>query len=160
MRVPSRYLAVGGGALLAAAVAFTSAGEGRRYVAYRDSGGVLTVCDGHTGADIIAGKRYSDAECDAILKVDILAHERRMLDCAPELATVPPKTYIALNDWAFNVGTGAACKSSLIASVKAGNLAGACRKLSDWVYVKHVYVKGLANRRVSERALCLEGLKQ
>jgi lysozyme len=28
---------------------------------------VLTVCDGHTGPDIIAGKRYSDAECDAML---------------------------------------------------------------------------------------------
>lgn len=34
--------------------------EGRRYVAYRDVVGVLTVCDGHTGADIILGKRYSD----------------------------------------------------------------------------------------------------
>lgn len=45
--------------------------EGRRYVAYRDVVGVLTVCDGHTGADIILGKRYSEAECDALLKSDL-----------------------------------------------------------------------------------------
>ena len=45
--------------------------EGRRYVAYRDVVGVLTVCDGHTGADIISSKRYSDAECNALLKADL-----------------------------------------------------------------------------------------
>ncbi|WP_145531836.1 glycoside hydrolase family protein, partial [Yersinia kristensenii] len=39
--------------------------EGRKYVAYYDVVGVLTVCDGHTGKDIIPNKKYSDAECDA-----------------------------------------------------------------------------------------------
>ena len=51
--------------------------EGRRYVAYRDVVGVLTVCDGHTGADIISSKRYSDAECNALLKADLQSCSHR-----------------------------------------------------------------------------------
>jgi lysozyme len=166
----SRYLAGGaaGAALLAAATAYTSHWEGRRYVAYRDVGGVLTVCDGHTGSDIVAGKRYTTAECDAMLQKDLIAHEGRMLTCAPQLGdpfTVPDDTYVAINDWAFNVGTGAACKSTLIRKVKAGDLRGACMELSKWVYVNSRVIGGLAVRRIkgdavnlSERALCLRGL--
>ncbi|MBZ9873067.1 lysozyme [Mesorhizobium sp. BR1-1-9] len=164
----SRYLAGGaaGAALLAFATAYTSHWEGRRYVAYRDVGNVLTVCDGHTGSDIIPGKRYTDAECDAILQKDLIAHEQRMLACAPVLYNVPDDTYVSINDWAFNVGTGAACKSTLIRKVKAGDLRGACMELSKWVYVKGRVIRGLTVRRVqgdavnlSERALCLRGLK-
>jgi lysozyme len=167
----SRYLAGGaaGAALLAAATAYTSHWEGRRYTPYFDVGHVLTVCDGHTGPDIILGKRYSDAECDALARKDILAHEGRMLSCAPELADpklVPDDTYNAINDWAFNVGTGAACKSTLIRKVKAGDIRGACMELSKWVYVKGRVIKGLAVRRIkgdevnlSERALCLRGIQ-
>jgi len=166
----SRYLAGGaaGAALLAFATAYTSHWEGRRHVPYRDVGGVLTVCDGHTGPDIIPGKRYSDAECDAILQKDLIAHEGRLLSCAPDLADpkrVPDDTYVAINDWAFNVGTGAACKSTLIRKVKAGDLRGACMELSKWVYVNERVIKGLATRRIkgdgaqlSERSLCLRGL--
>jgi lysozyme len=167
----SRYLAGGaaGAALLAAATAYTSHWEGRRHTPYRDVGGVLTVCDGHTGPDIVAGKHYSDAECDAILSKDLIAHEGRLLTCAPQLGdpfTVPDDTYVAINDWAFNVGTGAACKSTLIRKVKAGDLRGACMELSKWVYVNERVIKGLFVRRVkgdgaqlSERALCLRGLR-
>lgn len=165
MRKRSRYLAgAAGAALLAAAVHYTSGWEGRRYVPYFDVGHVLTVCDGHTGPDIVRGKRYTDAECDALLAKDILAHEARMLSCAPELYTIPGESYIAINDWAFNVGTGAACKSSLIRKLRAGDLRGACNELSRWVFVKGRVIKGLANRRInglpgmiSERALCLKG---
>lgn len=163
----SRYLAGGaaGVALLAAATAYTSHWEGRRHNPYRDVGGVLTVCDGHTGPDIIAGKYYTNADCDAILKKDLVAHEGRMLACAPELLNVPGETYIAINDWAFNVGTGAACKSGLIRKLKAGDYRGACQELSRWVYVNGDVIRGLTIRRIkgdagqiSERALCLKGL--
>lgn len=47
----------GGGGGIAIATAMLSGHdglEGRLYVAYRDVVGILTVCDGHTGADIIA----------------------------------------------------------------------------------------------------------
>lgn len=164
-KTKSRYLGAAGAALLAFAIGYTSSWEGRRYVAYQDVGGVWTICDGIIKG-VKKGDKASDAQCDAMLVEEILAHERRMLACAPELLTVPEMTYVAINDWGFNVGTGAACKSTLIRKVKAGNVRGACNELSKWVYVKGTVIKGLMNRRVtgtvgwiSERALCLEGLK-
>lgn len=164
-KIKSRYLVgAAGAALLSFATAYTSSWEGRRYVAYQDSGGVWTICDGHIRG-VKQGMRATDAECDAMLREDILEHEARMLFCAPELRTVPDETYVAINDWGFNVGTAAACNSTLIRKVKAGDLRGACYELSRWVYVKGKVIKGLQNRRVngtpgrmSERDLCLSGL--
>lgn len=164
-KVKSRYLAGAAGAvLLAGATAFTASWEGRRLVAYQDSGKVWTICDGKTKG-VYPGMRATNAQCDAWLREDLLSHEARLLACAPEMLKVPAKTYIAINDWAFNVGTGAACSSTLIRKIKAGDIRGACDQLSRWVYVKGVVINGLANRRIngspgrmSERALCLAGL--
>jgi lysozyme len=151
--------------LLAAAAAYITPWEGTRYVPYRDIGGVWTVCQGHTGSDIIPGKRYTAAECDALLRKDILEHEARLFACAPEITTLPDESYIAINSWAFNVGTGAACKSTLIRKVKVNDFRGACEQLSRWVFVNGKVIRGLKNRRVdglsgmiSERTLCLWGL--
>lgn len=165
MKNKSRYAAgAAGAALLAAAVAYTGLWEGRRYYPYYDVGHVLTVCDGHTGSDIRKGHRYTDAECDALTRKDIIAHEKRMLACAPQLMNVPDKSYVAINDWAYNVGTGAACKSTLIHKLKADDLKGACRELSRWVYVNGRVIRGLEVRRVtgdagriSEQQMCLDG---
>lgn len=166
MKISSRYLAGGAGALLLAAqIAYTSGWEGRVRVPYRDVGGVLTVCDGHTGPDIIPGKTYSDAECDALHRKDQLRIEASLLKCAPELARVPDEIYIAVNDWAFNVGADAACRSTLIRKLRAGDLKGACEQFSRWVFVNGEVVRGLQNRRVnglpgliSNRSLCRKGL--
>lgn len=50
--------------------------EGVRYEPYRDVAGVLTVCYGHTGVDIVPGKRYTQAECKAILDKDLIPFAR------------------------------------------------------------------------------------
>ena len=49
--------------------------EGVRYKPYRDIGGVLTVCYGHTGSDIIMDKVYTKQECKALVDKDIVKHE-------------------------------------------------------------------------------------
>jgi lysozyme len=163
----SRYLA-GGGALLLAAVVYYGSWEGTRYTAYQDSGGVWTICEGLTGPWVHKGLVMTAAECDVKYKAAILEHEAGLLACAPELADpkrVPDKTYVAINDWAYNVGTGAACKSTLIKLVKAGDIRGACGQLSKWVYVNGRVLAGLVKRRVtgdvgkiSERDLCVAEL--
>ncbi|MBO1564165.1 glycoside hydrolase family protein, partial [Yersinia pseudotuberculosis] len=69
-----KILAVSAGGALAIAVALLGGHdgvEGREYIPYRDVAGVMTICDGHTGKDIIPGKKYSDAECDALLQKDL-----------------------------------------------------------------------------------------
>lgn len=166
----SRYLVGGaaGAAMLATAAGYTASWEGTRYDAYLDtiaSPPVWTICNGDTYG-VTRGMRETPAGCEARLRRQILEHEARMLQCAPELWHVPAESYIAINDWGYNIGTGAACKSGLIRKIKAGDVRGACEELSRWVFAGGKVIKGLANRRVnglpgliSERALCLRGLK-
>ncbi|WP_141124993.1 glycoside hydrolase family protein, partial [Salmonella enterica] len=74
MQIKVKRLIAGGAGAIAIAAAMLGGHdglEGRRYEPYRDVAGVLTVCDGHTGRDIISGKHYTDAECDALLNKDL-----------------------------------------------------------------------------------------
>ncbi len=70
----NRLLAAAGAGALTLAITLLGGSdglEGRRYVPYRDVAGVLTVCDGHTGADIVRNKTYTDGECDSLLRADL-----------------------------------------------------------------------------------------
>lgn len=143
-------------ASLLIAAPFIASWEGREYVPYKDVGGVWTVCDGHTGADIVIGKTYTDAECDALFVKDLQQKERAVKRIIP--VDMPPETEAAIISFTFNVGEGALERSTLARLANAGDLEGACNQLSRWVFVKGVKIKGLVNRRVSERGLCLEGI--
>ncbi|MBP8294177.1 MAG: hypothetical protein KAX65_15480, partial [Caldilineaceae bacterium] len=55
----------------ALAIAIAAPAEGLRQYAYYDPPGILTVCAGHTGPDVVAGKKYSLAACDAFLTDDM-----------------------------------------------------------------------------------------
>src|SRR5450830_1198405 len=57
--------AASGGAIALAGVLATWY-EGRRLTPYRDPVGILTVCEGITGKDVVPGKTYTPAECDAL----------------------------------------------------------------------------------------------
>ena len=99
--------------------------EGRVYVPYHDPGnGTLTVCDGHTGPDIIPGHRYTDAECNAFLAKDEATAERAV----DRLLKVPVSRFqkAALIDFAYNKGAGNLTKSTLLRKTNAGDEAGAC----------------------------------
>uniref|UniRef100_UPI0034D5B9C7 lysozyme n=3 Tax=Morganellaceae TaxID=1903414 RepID=UPI0034D5B9C7 len=97
--------------------------EGVRYEPYRDVAGVLTVCYGHTGKDIIQGKRYTQQECDALLQNDFIKTQQQV----DALIKVPLDDYTkaALYSFAFNVGTTAFSRSTLLKKLNAGDRAGA-----------------------------------
>jgi lysozyme len=57
--------------------------------------------------------------------------------------------------WAYNVGTGAACKSTLVRKLQAGDYAGACRELLRWNRFKGQPLPGLTIRRQSEFRQCM-----
>jgi lysozyme len=61
----------------------------------------------------------------------------------------------AIVSWTYNVGTGAACKSTLVKKLKAGDYTGACNELSRWTYAGGRQLQGLVTRREQERKLCL-----
>lgn len=130
--------------------------EGVRYEPYYDIGGVLTVCYGHTGDDIVQGKRYTKAECLDILERDTIRFDRAVDRCIQ--TPLPDDTKAAFISFAFNVGEAAMCKSTLARLANQGDLVGACNQLPRWRFVKGHEVRGLLNRRISEKSLCLRGL--
>lgn len=146
-------------ALVAASAAFVAPWEGLRELAYLDIAGIPTVCFGETEG-VSIGDVHSPAECRAML-------ERRVSEFAGGLgkclkADLPEGTAVAFVSWSYNVGLGAACRSTLVRKANAGDLFGACDELLRWdkarVNGELRRINGLANRRAAERDLCVRSL--
>lgn len=151
---------VSAAAALAAVIAIPA--EGIRQFAYYDPPGILTVCRGHTGADVVKGKRYSLAECDALLTDDMRKAVEQVNQCAPGL---PVEVLAAFSDAAYNIGPKIACdtKNSTAARLlAAGEVKLACEQLPRWDKARIagvlVALPGLTKRRAAERELCLQGV--
>lgn len=127
--------------------------EGDKRTPYEDLAGIMTVCYGHTGPDIVKGKKYTEAECKALLDKDLRKHRMAVHNC-----TNVPLTYgqfDAFTMFAYNVGNNAFCNASLTKKLNKGDYKGACDGLLQWSYVKGKFVQGLRNRREFERKMCL-----
>ncbi|EHZ8441696.1 lysozyme [Salmonella enterica] len=160
MQIKIKHLITGGAGAVAIAAALLGGHdglEGRRYTPYRDVAGVLTVCDGHTGKDIIPGKRYTDSECDALLDKD-LKRVKAQVDPLIKVS-IPESERAAFYSFAYNVGTGAFARSTLLKKLNAGDHAGACNELKRWTYAGGRQWKGLVTRREIEREVCAWGQK-
>lgn len=138
----------------AVSIALTVIGyfEGVRYEPYRDVAGILTVCYGHTGNDIIQGKTYTQQECDELLQKDFIRTQQQV----DILVKVPvdDKTKASLYSFAFNVGTTAFARSTLLKKLNASDQYGACEEMKRWVYAGGNVWRGLVSRREAESALC------
>lgn len=128
--------------------------EGCRLRPYQCSAGVWTSGIGHT-AGVVPKGDITEREAAENLIADVLIVERRLAICAP--VDMPPAVYDAVVSFAFNVGTGAACRSTLVSFLKRQQWWQACDQLTRWVYVNGVKNKGVENRRIRERAYCLKG---
>lgn len=148
--------AMGGGAIAIAAAVIPSL-EGVEHKPYQDVVGVWTVCYGHTGADIIKSKTYTEAECQALLNKDLRAVASQVDSLIKR--PIPDTTRAALYSFAYNVGAGAFRQSTLLKKINAGDTVGACNELRRWTYAGGKQWKGLMNRREIEREVCLWGQK-
>ncbi len=130
--------------------------EGCRLRPYQCSAGVWTSGIGHT-AGVVPKRDITEREAAANLVADVLNTERRLAVCVP--VAMPQRVYDALVSFSFNVGTGAACRSTLVSHLKRQQWWQACDQLTRWVYVNGERNTGLENRRQRERAYCLQGVK-
>lgn len=148
--------AAGGGAIAIASVLIPDL-EGNSFTPYRDVGGVWTVCNGITGPDVVKGKKYTQAECDALLKKHLQPYARSV----ERSVKVPSNAYqkAALISFSYNVGISAFEHSSVLRNLNAGRYQQACDGLRSWIYVDRVKIQGLANRREVEREICSWGPK-
>lgn len=128
--------------------------EGCRLQPYQCSAGVWTDGIGNT-TGVIPGKTITERQAAGNFITNVLRVEKALARCVRQV--VPQKVYDALVSFAFNVGTGNACSSTLVKLLNQQRWADACQQLPRWVYVKGVFNRGLDNRRVREMAWCLQG---
>jgi len=147
------------GAVVIAGVLVTHFEPGKiRGKPYIDPVGVLTVCDGHTGADIDPKRIYTDAECDAWRDADLTIADRAVR----RLISVPLNDWqrAALIDFTYNLGAGHLADSTMRRKFNAGDYAGGCAELDRWVKGrvggKLVTLPGLVARREVDTWVCLQ----
>lgn len=173
--VKSAAIVVGGGSTMTAAMVATilliGPWEQTHLRPYYDGADIATACTGVTGPTIdeamATGRVFTEAECQGLDAYALAKHENGLRAVISD--NIEPDIHIytmaALISWVYNVGNGAAAKSTLIRKVNAGDLRGACEQLSRWTKIKGVASRGLENRRfrgdsarLSERTLCLIGI--
>lgn len=125
--------------------------EGYRIKAYLDSGGVPTICAGHTG-DVHLGMTVTDEECDRFFALDLASH-----NIEPLLGDTPTtdNQYAAMTSLAFNIGLKAFRGSTVLKRHKLGNKIGAGNAFDMWIKDNGRIVTGLIRRRAAERRLYL-----
>jgi lysozyme len=128
--------------------------EGKRNDPYRDIVGVWTVCYGETRVPM---RRYSNAECEAMLADGLGDFAKPVLARNPELRQ-RPEMLAAATSLAYNIGPSAYARSTVAREFSAGRYGAACDAFLRWNRAGGREVRGLTRRRQAERALCREGL--
>lgn len=130
--------------------------EGNRNVPYRDIGGVLTVCNGHTGPDVRPNTYYTPGQCTKLADSDLTKAASGVLKISPILEKHPMPLAAAIS-FSYNIGVGGYGKSSVARDFNAGNFKKGCIDLLKYTYADGKYSTGLANRRQAEYKICMSG---
>ncbi|MDQ8046834.1 MAG: lysozyme [Patulibacter sp.] len=130
------------------------------FVPYKDTGGIWTVCHGVTGAEVVPGKRYTEAECADLDGKHLAIAEAAARRYINSFDRLNKWQQAALIDWFYNLGVNdATLNSTLRRKFNRGDIVGGCDELSKWVNgrVKGQLVKlpGLVDRRATTEELCL-----
>lgn len=163
----ARLLALVGATCCALLFNFVPKHEGEVLRGYRDPIGIATKCFGDTN-DVVVGKAYTKAECQASLEIQLIEHGEDVLKCTPILRGHPYQLAAAIS-FAYNIGGAKYCASTTAKRFNRGDFKGACRAINQsdsgkpqWVYGlkngKLIKLNGLVKRRAEERALCEKDL--
>jgi len=89
--------------------------------------------------------------------VDLLRDAGKFEQAVKRCAPVPmhPHEYSAFVSFAYNVGEGAFCKSTLAKKLLALDYSGACLEILRWDQVQGRVVRGLTIRRQAEYQECI-----
>ena len=141
-------------AWLSICIGCVAGAEGLRTVAYKDPVGIPTVCFGET-LGVKMGDAFTPEQCRQMLGSRVEEFGRGVDACVK--VDLPPARKAALVSFAYNVGTDAFCKSTLVRKLNAGETVAACNELMRWTMAKGIKLPGLVKRREQERELCLTG---
>jgi lysozyme len=134
--------------------------EGYWATARVDTVGTGHPCTGGYGETegIHCGERHSENYWANLLKIRLAdEYDREIGKCIR--VQLPDSARAAMIDAAYNAGSAAVCRSPMVAKMNAGDVRGGCEALRGWyIRASGRVVKGLINRRTSERHMCLEYL--
>lgn len=105
---------------------------GTPYIDKLGRGQPLTVCNGITGAGVVAGRWYSPADCYQLEKGRYLEAERAAKRLLVHWARYDPFVQGQFIDFLHNKGEGAFTTSTMRSLANAGDLVGACRQNTRW----------------------------
>ena len=155
-----------GSALMAVAMLFTgqfeSAGGKPHLTAYRDQGGVPTICNGITGPDVKMGMTVTKEWCDKRFAAELEKHSKPLDRVSYQMTD---RARVAWSDFCFNVGTGACSGSSAFKVLASGSERASCDGFLAWRWTTVNGVKrdcsiaaskctGIWIRRNAERDFC------
>ena len=138
--------------------------EGFRSEPYRDSVGVWTIGYGNTyypsGKKVSASDKHLTENEASKLKLDIINKDfspsvNLLLKKEIEQGKITQNMFDALISLAYNIGTGALARSSVIRHLKAGDKKAAAKAFLMWDKAKGKTLKGLTIRRQKESDLFL-----
>lgn len=142
----------------------------RQNVVYADklAGGLPTVCKGitkHTSPDpVVVGDYWSPERCAEVEQMVVSKSQLKLADCVQVAISQP--IFDALSSHAHNFGVATTCASRALGLINAGRLKDGCDALAHgpdgkpaWSYVGKTFYRGLYNRRLAERELCLSGAR-
>jgi len=137
--------------LSAAALIGIAAFEGYRGDSYDDGVGVQTIGFGST-AGVKPGDRIDPVRALIRLGQDAERHAQEISACIQvPLYQHEFDAYVSL---AYNIGTGAFCRSTLVKKLNAGDYEGACSEILKWNRAGGKVLSGLVKRRESEYRMC------
>lgn len=132
---------------------FIKGQEGNKLEAYRCPAGVWTIGYGHTGADVRAGMKITQAEADRLFDQDLSVFERQLTDMihANSIKGLRQNQFDALLSFAYNLGLSRLRGSTLWRKIKADiNDPTIADEFMRWVYAGGVRLRGLERRRAAE----------
>jgi len=139
-----------GAGCCAALLAYVPQFEGTILRGYKDPIGIVTACTGNTSSAVL-GKPYTKAECEQLLVDDLVKHSEGVMGCVDKPLTTGQRA--ASISFAFNVGVGAFCSSTMAKKLNAGDPT-ACAELLRWTKAGGQELPGLVKRRKIEEQMC------
>jgi len=139
--------------LSATALIGIAAHEGYREVAYTPvPGDRLTIGFGDAQG-VQPGQKTDPVRALIRMGSQVSKFEQELRKCVGDVPMYQSE-WDALVSWSFNVGSNAACNSTLVRKLKARDYAGSCKEYDRWVFFQGRVLPGLVKRRAEERALC------
>lgn len=167
------------GAVFAGMLALWESSNRHMGTVYADqlAGGEPTVCNGvtnHTSPyPVVVGDYWPREKCAEAERIIAERIQMQLLDCIRR--PIPQPVFDALSSHAWNFSPAETCGSESVKAINDGDIRRGCDLLAhqldgspNWSSVKtgrtlpdgrpeYRFVQGLYNRRLAERALCLEG---